>query len=160
MHPQGFPVPSLVHCIYSSQSTHDFTVEELTALLANAREANARQGISGMLLHCDGSFFQILEGERAAVDAVFERIANDPRHTRVTRIIHEPIPRRFFGDWTMGFAGTDPAELEAIEGLNDFFDQGRCLADIDAGRSRKLLQAFRAGRWRARLAPALAASAA
>jgi hypothetical protein len=69
----------------------------------------------------------------------------------VTKIIDEPIAQRTFGDWTMGFSEIDPSELGMIEGLSDFFQQGKSLTSLEAGRAKKLLSAFAQGRWRLRV---------
>jgi hypothetical protein len=69
----------------------------------------------------------------------------------VVEIIHEPIARRSFSAWTMGFARLDEADRAQIPGLNDFFGAGHALNQIDGGRARKLLEAFSAGRWHRRV---------
>jgi len=140
----------LVHCIYASTATRVLGTDELAALLARARVCNAALGVTGMLLHDRGNFFQVLEGPCAAVDRLYAYIAGDPRHHRVVQIIHEPIVRRSFPVWTMGFARVDGAEYSDLPGLNDFFEAGRTLSDIDGGRAKKLLQAFSTGRWHRR----------
>ena len=56
---------------------------------------------------------------------------------------------RSFADWSMGFANSTRAELGEVTGENDFFRGASCLEHIDAGRARKMLVAFGAGRWRA-----------
>lgn len=138
----------LVHCIYCSAATQPMSPEALTALLAIARAKNQRLGISGMLLFADGSFFQVLEGEAEGVDALYATIARDPRHHKVTKVIREPIAQRHFKDWTMGLLMLTRAELAQIDGSNDFFSAGRCFTELDSGRAKKLLAAFREGRWR------------
>ena len=115
-----------------------------------ARRNNAALGVTGMLLHDRGSFFQVLEGPAATVDALYARIAADARHAEIVRIIHEPVARRSFGQWSMGFVQADDELLRSVEGANDFFRGGTALSAIDSGRARKLLQAFGAGRWRRR----------
>ncbi|WP_157269180.1 BLUF domain-containing protein [Azohydromonas aeria] len=137
----------LIHCIYASAATRHFTTQELDALLRNARQKNARLDITGMLLHAAGSFFQVVEGPADAIDRLYASIENDPRHEQVTLIIREPIARRMFGDWSMGFHDVAHAALEGREGVNDFFS-ARAVTAIDAGRARKLLAGFRDGRWR------------
>lgn len=141
----------LIHLIYNSAATAPPSAQALAALLDKARNKNAALGITGMLLHVDGCFFQVLEGPADAVDALAAQIAADPRHTRMTTIIREPIARRDFGEWTMGFSQTDAVSLGTVEGLNDFFQTGEVLSSLDAGRAKKLLQAFKQGRWRVRL---------
>jgi hypothetical protein len=139
----------LIHCIYASRATAQFSVQDLPELLRAARAANAARDVTGMLLYIDGNFFQVLEGEQTVVDALFEHLSHDPRHTRVTRIIHEPIFERDFGNWTMGYAQLEVRELAQELGSNDFFSAASCLDELGPGRARKLLQSFRDGRWRA-----------
>ena len=142
----------LLHLIYASAATHVFSNEELILLLDKARNHNSQQDITGMLLHCHGSFFQILEGPESKVKTLFEIICKDQRHARITLIIQEPIFQRSFGDWSMGFTGATESQLEEIDGLTDFFQSGSCLADLDRGRAKKLLKAFASGSWRSKLA--------
>lgn len=146
MHPE-----KLTHLIYSSAATPEFNPADLKTILQSARSKNAQQSVTGMLLYTSGSFFQVLEGDEARLTELFARISLDPRHRNVTKIIHEPIAQRSFGDWTMGYLEVAPTELEAIEGLNDFFRDGSSLTNLRAGRAKKLLSAFAQGRWRALL---------
>lgn len=142
----------LIHLIYNSAATRPFSSGELEQLLFHSRNKNASVGITGMLLYSEGSFFQVLEGPEDAVEALAATIADDPRHQRMTSIIKEPIARRSFSEWTMGFANVSRDDARMIEGLNDFFGAGHVLLDLDPGRARKLLTAFGHGRWRQRLA--------
>lgn len=155
-------MPSLIHLIYASGAAAEPSAAELTSLLRVARKNNGRVGLTGMLLYTNSSFFQVLEGEPAAVDAIFHTIAADTRHTQIVTIIRERIPRRSFGQWSMGFATATSEEIVAATGLNDFFAHGACLDQLDGGRAKKLLSGFRDGRWRASLdgAPAPVGAAA
>lgn len=54
--------------------------EEVDRLLAVARRNNARDGLTGALLLAGSTFFQILEGDRSAVDRAYGRILGDTRH--------------------------------------------------------------------------------
>ncbi|WP_374672983.1 BLUF domain-containing protein [Ideonella sp.] len=141
----------MIHCIYASVSARHWRDDELKALLVAARAKNRRLGVTGMLLHADGCFFQVLEGPAAGVDAVYADIEADPRHEQVTLIVRESIPHRAFDRWTMGLASASAEEIAALPGLNDFLHRPGGLAALDAGRAMKLLDAFRRGRWRLRL---------
>jgi hypothetical protein len=145
-------MPALIHCIYVSAATHDFGREELSDLLQAARLTNRRLGVTGMLLYAEGTFFQILEGPQLTVDALYERISRDTRHTEVAKIIREPIDHRSFAEWTMGFSRISRRELAGLVGVNDFFGAAECMADLDEGRTRQLLAAFAEGRWRRAIA--------
>jgi Sensors of blue-light using FAD len=147
-------MPSLTHCIYASAATRTFEVTELAEVLKRARENNSRLGLTGMLLYVEGNFFQVLEGPGEVVDAMYDKLLLDKRHDHVTRIISEPIPKRAFDSWTMGFSDVSREELAGIPGVNDFFGKGGCFDKIDAGRAKKLLVAFGEGRWRTKLSGA------
>lgn len=147
---------SLIHCIYSSAAVDGLHERELPRILEASRRNNEALGVTGMLLHVDGSFFQVLEGPAEAVDSLFARIGQDARHARVTCIIRETIAHRSFADWTMGFVSATSDDVCRIVGRNDFFGGGACLTALDEGRAKRLLSAFARGRWRTRVS-ALAA---
>lgn len=138
----------LVHCIYCSAATMEFKPADLTALLAECREKNSKAGLTGMLLYSDGTFFQVLEGDRTTVEALLEKLMADKRHERVTKIVLEPIQERSFSQWTMGYSKISRKELASIPGLNDFFAQGRSYMELNEGRAKTLLSAFKKGAWR------------
>lgn len=139
---------NLLHCIYASRAKVALREADVQALLERTRQNNLARGVTGMLLLIDGSFFQVLEGEADAVDRTYEIIARDPRHDRITQIIREPIAQRSFGEWSMGFEAVARADAQRLVAENDFFGSADCLERINPGRARKLLVAFRAGRWR------------
>ena len=143
----------LVHCAYcSGTSKARLGNKGLETLLEECRQKNAKNDITGMLLYQDRSFFQVVEGDRAVVEALLEKIAADTRHERVTRIILEPIAERSFGEWTMGYPNVSWIEMAEIPGLNDFFIGGRkSFQHLGEGRAKTLLSAFKTGKWRASL---------
>jgi hypothetical protein len=144
-------MPELIHLIYASTATKEFTDADLLQLLSVVRERNEKLALTGMLLHTDNNFFQVLEGEPAVVDEIFKKISQDERHTRVVNIIREPIAKRSFGEWSMGFTSVDVNDLQEMSGLNDFFGGGSSYIQLNAGRAKKLLAAFKQGRWRVKL---------
>ena len=133
---------------YASAACAPFSGQALGALLLGARSKNLNLGSTGILLYHQDSFFQVLEGTAAAVENIYERISADQRHTKIVKLIQEPIEQRSFAEWTMGLGQPDRDELGAIPGLNDFFRQGSCLWELEPGRARTLLGAFRDGRSR------------
>lgn len=143
----------LVHCIYCSALTGaDLGPAELHSLLDGCRSNNAKRDVTGMLLYQHRSFFQVLEGDRSVVEALYEKIAKDPRHERMTKLVQEPITERAFADWTMGYSRITSSELATIPGLNDFFRGAKSYLELGEGRAKTLLAAFKDGRWRATLA--------
>lgn len=140
---------ALVHCIYSSAETTPFSQKDITTLLGKARFNNDKLGVTGMLLYDNGSFFQILEGQPETVTLILDEIQKDQRHNHIVKIIHEEIEERNFSDWTMGYSGVTREDLKSIEGLNDFFLANKQYTELDEGRAKTLLKAFKEGKWRA-----------
>jgi hypothetical protein len=141
----------LVHVVYASEATTEFTDKAVRELLERARRNNAALGITGILLLVGRSFFQILEGAPELVTAVFDKIGLDKRHKRVSTLIREPIEKRDFADWSMGLARVTSKELALVPGFNDFFATSKSLDRISEGLARSLLAAFREGRFRAQV---------
>jgi hypothetical protein len=139
----------LSHLIYASSADSKMSDAELRAILYRARTVNSQLDITGILLHTEGSYFQVLEGDAEAIDSLYAKIAHDKRHTNVVLIVREPIASRSFADWSMGFASVTSKDVAGIIGANDFFQKKTCFYDLSAGRAKKLLAAFADGRWRA-----------
>ena len=138
----------MVELVYASAALHSFTPKELTDLLAKARKNNQALGVSGLLLYHGGSFLQVLEGEEPVVDALFEKIAKDPRHNRCMVIKRSPIQSRRFADWSMGFVEVTGEVARKLEGFNSFFQKARIDLSGEAERLTKILGEFRSGQWR------------
>ncbi len=104
--------------IYASQAVRPMSESALADLLVSARQHNAKNHLSGMLLYSNRSFLQILEGEIDALNALYGRIAADPRHTRLRLLSRVPIAARKFPQWSMGFEHVDDDRLgESLPGF-------------------------------------------
>ena len=108
-------VGTMKQLLYVSHTDRALNQWELNGILSVARWNNVRTGLTGLLLHLDGGFLQLLEGPAAPLDRAFARIGIDARHSG-TRILLERDSERLFPDWPMGFAQPDPADHET-EGL-------------------------------------------
>ena len=136
----------LIHLAYVSTAVRFMPVDELTALLEQARQKNDRLGITGMLLYKDKSFLQVLEGEPDAVHELYQRIQRDDRHEKVKTLFDEALDTRDFPEWTMGFQNLDGTDLSELEGYSDFLetpDTARTFFEHQT-RAKKLLLLFRA----------------
>jgi len=136
----------LYELIYTSGATRELTGVELARLLLAARRANAAQDVSGILLYDAGSFLQVLEGERAIVEALYDRIKRDPRHARVRTLLERTIEKRQFRDWSMGFV--DVSQIAGgLPGYSDFLAAHRLAAPADT-LVMSVLNNFSEGRFR------------
>ena len=140
----------LIQLVYMSAATRPFSDEELALLLIKSRHNNESLNISGMLVYHEGSFLQVLEGEEHAVEALYGRIAEDPRHQNCVMLLKVCIIRRSFGDWSMGFANSKDLLLSELPGYQDLFGKRFSVQKFasDPSTPQKLLLAFRAGEWR------------
>jgi hypothetical protein len=132
---------SLISVIYASRATQEFHEHEIPDLLKQARLANAAHELTGMLLYIAGAFVQVLEGEAAMVEAVFETIRADKRHCQVALISSEPILERAFEGWTMSHKTLDPVEAGELIGEADYFLSPAWIQQLDSHRAKKLLSA-------------------
>jgi hypothetical protein len=89
--------------MYVSTAARPLTSRELTDILDVSRAQNQRLNITGLLLHLDQGFLQILEGPENAVMEVFGRIEHDRRHFGIRVLVQQYVAERLFGKWSMGF---------------------------------------------------------
>lgn len=73
----------------------------LAGILTSARRNNRLNGITGALICRHDVYLQLLEGDAAAIDALFRRIAADDRHLDVTLLSRAEVADRLFPDWAM-----------------------------------------------------------
>ena len=106
----------LVRLMYCSRATSAIDTEELVGILRQSRTQNPERGITGVLCLSrgifiqvleGGIFIQVLEGGRASVNALYNKIASDPRHAEVTLLAYEEIAERRFAGWSMGQVQTN-----------------------------------------------------
>lgn len=119
----------MIRLIYVSTARKPLAAGELEDVLRVSRKNNARDEVTGLLVVGGRRFLQALEGEKDAVEHVFQRIEKDPRHFAVVRLSQEEVHERAFGQWAMGYtagrATTDPAlsltavVAKLIEPIND-----------------------------------------
>jgi adenylate cyclase len=88
---------------YISRFARPLSNEEIEELAQKSEDYNARIGITGFLLCLGDIFFQVIEGEDAAVDELYyERICKDPRHKEILCLkLENDVTQRNYGEWTM-----------------------------------------------------------
>lgn len=74
-------------------------------IVSTARIHNERVGITGALACTQDHFAQIVEGSITALDELMSRIDCDRRHSNITVLRVEAIPRRRLPDWSMAYSG-------------------------------------------------------
>ena len=89
--------------IYLSSTPNRISPDDIQSILAQSRQNNARDHITGLLIFHDGSFLQILEGEKDEVLTCYRRINRDTRHSGCIILQSEDVPARQFGEWDMAY---------------------------------------------------------
>ena len=126
----------MLHAIaYVSAASWNLLDEDLEHIVSESRRLNALNGITGVLLYCDGNFMQYLEGEADAVNETFARIRACECHYQINELMNQPIEAREFDDWAMGFSRPGPDEFVELAAA-------RWRASAHSGPGASLLRAF------------------
>ena len=110
----------MIRVTYVSREAPGLTSDKLLALVSQCHRNNPDKGLTGMLLHGNGTFLQVLEGDDHVVDTLMGAIAADPRHIDMKIVRREPVTRRQFADWSMGFERVTDESLKGVSGLHNF----------------------------------------
>jgi hypothetical protein len=96
---------SLIRLTYRSQNAMRMPAQRMMIhyndIVTTARANNPRMGVCGFLMFDRVHFYQVLEGEKAAVHALYASISRDVRHEKVELLSETPIAQPYFSDWSM-----------------------------------------------------------
>lgn len=116
----------------SSASKQLATPDAMDRLLTGARSFNQACGVTGVLLHQGGNFFQYLEGPEQSVAQVYARVKKATSHHGLIELVNGPVEQRHFAAWTMGFAEATRSELQRIAHASWANDLGRISSAANA----------------------------
>jgi hypothetical protein len=127
---------------YVSSAFHPLELTELQDLLEDSRDFNARVGVTGVLLHHDGGFFQYIEGPPEGVSDVYVRIRASRLHHSIVEMLNEPVAARSFADWRMGSTHVPESTILSLRDARwrTLVDPPRRAEELSAGMI--LLRAF------------------
>lgn len=103
---------------YKSFANIGLQENQVINILHAAQKNNLKNGITGMLLFIENNFIQIIEGEKDAVENLFQKINNDKRHVGIKIVSQGFMNERFFPNWVMGFRILSKYDLEEMVALN------------------------------------------
>lgn len=131
----------ITQLVYISASQIDDRQGELEQILAVSRKNNAEIGVTGVLLHAQSTFFQVLEGDPGKLEPLYQRISKDPRHGDVTELMRKQVHERRFADWNMGMAHIPP-DHPAARQIEDLAGQGPLAEETSEDTVDGLISAF------------------
>ena len=135
----------LFHLGYVSTETGDLGSDGMVELLTEAQRINTSRDITGLLLHRERSFYQVLEGSEDMVRQTFDSIAKDERHTGIDVLFEGEVNEREFPNWQMGFLNLDGVDIETLQGYSDFLSREDNPKDFleNLSRGKRLALMFR-----------------
>ena len=90
------PASLMLAIVYVSSAVKPFSNADLSSLLEQSREKNARLRSTGILLYKDGDVMQLIEGPDEAVTSLAKTIYCDSRHRGIIELIKRDITEREF----------------------------------------------------------------
>ncbi len=114
----------LIQLTYASRTSRILGLADIKDILRASHRNNAREGITGALCLNNGIFLQQLEGDRAAVNALYHRLLKDTRHKDTAVLDFGEIAHRRFTSWSMGL-------LASAETSRQLFLKYSSSADFD-----------------------------
>jgi hypothetical protein len=114
----------LVRLTYASRASHSVSAELIREVLDSSQRNNPSRGLTGILFCNANVFLQSLEGPRAEVNALYNRLADDSRHKDLTILDYAEINERRYSSWSMGWAGAKQTNRELFlkYSASDHFD--------------------------------------
>ena len=109
----------LTSLTYTSLARLDLQSSDLEDIHRSARELNALDGITGLLVFNGTHFLQIIEGAPDAIDELVDRLRRDPRHSGVEVRAEREVDKRSFPDWSMEMVRVNASYFKARETITD-----------------------------------------
>ena len=104
---------------YTSLASFALQAGDLEAIHRTAREANALEGITGLLIFNGTQFLQIIEGAPNAIDELVEKLRRDRRHSGLEIRDEREVSVRSFPDWSMELVRVSASYFEAKDTVSD-----------------------------------------
>ena len=104
---------------YVSEFSRSLEPSDIEELEAQCIRNNQKIGVTGVLMVSGNLFFQVIEGPEQKVDALYENILADDRHTRILKLADErDVKERLFPDWAIKVVSLDRWRADRLEPLH------------------------------------------
>jgi hypothetical protein len=113
----------LTSLTYTSLARLDLDAADLEAVHRTARELNALDGITGLLVFNGTHFLQIIEGAQNAIDDLVERLRRDSRHSGFEIRDRHSVESRSFPDWSMELVRVNASYFPARERIAEWLPE-------------------------------------
>ena len=131
----------LYNIVYCSRAAPGVGKAAVDKILQSAHRNNPAHSITGLLVFGGGIFFQWLEGPKASVTHLMDRIRVDGRHHDVVELTSgEEVRERMFPNWDM--------ELVSVQDIRDVLSDAKESADDERSQQtlRRLIEELDSGK--------------
>ena len=122
--------------IYTSSAAREMNEKDLSELLEQSREKNARLNITGLLLYGKREFAQILEGDKNEIFSLYDTIVKDDRHHHVELFWESEIKGKSFTDWSMAFLNINDIDKNKLKAYSEFLQDGMSSLHLTGNKSK------------------------
>ena len=109
---------------YTSLAGLDLQASDLEDIHRTARETNALDGITGLLIFNGTHFLQIIEGSEQAIGDLIEKLHRDRRHSSLEIRDERAIDERSFPDWAMELVHVEASYFQAHDKVAERLPSG------------------------------------
>lgn len=78
---------------------------DLMKITQLARKANPAHDVTGLLSYTNGYYCQVLEGNKVAIEKLFNNIFYDDRHSNIQVLVDTTTQKRYFDSWSNKIVG-------------------------------------------------------
>lgn len=129
--------------LYVSKASDSINESLIDQIIGKAKDYNEKNGITGILLYRGEIFLQLLEGEKSAVERLFQKIAKDRRHANLTRIFEIEENERIFPNWAMGYREVTDLDVKMVGEFLSWNKLINAAHDIDNNLILHMLNRFK-----------------
>lgn len=134
----------LVRLTYASRANPDIKTADVDEILAQARDNNEINGITGSLTFNKQFFLQTIEGPRAQINRLLSSLLADQRHYDLQVFEACEINVREWADWSMSYASPSESNRATYLKFSTTIDFNPYL--LNAESARALLRELRVKR--------------
>lgn len=99
---------------YTSVATTELRQDDVFRIVEKSVGNNMGRGVTGFLIYAKDRFFQLIEGEEAALRGLLATLQTDPRHREICIVLDTPISAPRFPRWRMQRVGRSSDELGEV----------------------------------------------
>lgn len=127
---------------YASMAVPKLTMQDVKSIVDVSQQHNASAPITGVLCYGNQRFMQCIEGSRAVINALYNKLVRDSRHGELILLDYKTMDTRMFSDWSMGFIHAEDMELRQLIRQTTFMDQFQPEL-LEASQANRLLANFK-----------------